>query len=427
MCGLRPSNLVRDADDDGGILQHWVMNDGTGDMSGSGIDEESAGRRAEAVSPRGRVVQWLVNAVASGSLKPGAEIPTVDEIAAKTGVARNTAASGVRDAERKGIVERRSPGARRRYVPVAPTSAHLSGTTVVVLAAPGRFKDNVIAPRWSEAYLAFELVPRLMAAGKHVTFLNDELLGAADLDALFRQPPAAMVITSSVCGSPVSLEALSRCGETGIVAVAYGNAPELRRFDRVFVDHRAGERALTEWLLARGCRRIAPMFPSEPTLYWMRERIAGYEEAMRGAGLEPLPCAVLGDSELEAQTSGARRFRFFKALAIGKILEMRRSGGLDGLVCANDEWAAVAAAAIRDMGLVPNRDILVAGYDNVTRNGQFDKLTDERPAVTMDKRNDLTAADMVSLLCARIDGRLAPEPQARTHSQKIVVCGPYGD
>ena len=378
------------------------------------------------LSPRSRVVRWIADAIAAGHLKPGDAVPTVSELAATLGIARNTAASGLLEAERRHIIERRGPGTYKRFVPAAASSAPLASATVCVLGALGSFADGITAPRWSDSYLALELVPRLSATGKHVTIFNGDVLTESELEALFRAPPAGMVMTGTVNDQPAAIAAIARCRKANVPVVVYGNAPELRSFDRAYVDHRAGEREITEWLLARGCRRIVPMFPSEPSKYWERERIAGYGEAMRAAGLEPAPCASLGDDELKRSSVGKRRFRFFKALALDTIVQLRREGGLDAVLCINDEWALVAIAAIRDLGLVPNRDILVAGYDNVTRGGQFGDLEKGRPIVTMDKRSDITAADLADLLAARIDGRLPPEPQIRTHRQELVVLDPSG-
>ena len=230
-----------------------------------------------------------------------------------------------------------------------------------------------------------------------------------------------MVVTGAVNGQPASLSALSRCRAAGVPAVVYGNAPELRAFDRAYVDHRAGEREIAKWLLARGRRRIVPLFPTEPSKFWELERIEGYAEAMREAGLEPLPCAAMGDERLKRDSVGSRRFRFFKALAMETIARLRRDCGLDAVLCVSDEWALVAMAAIRELGLVPNKDVAVAGYDNYTRGGQFEGMVEGRPAVTMDKRSDRTAADLAALLTARMAGKLPREPQVRTHKQQLVV------
>ncbi len=371
-------------------------------------------------SPRGRVVQWIANAIASGKLQPGDAVPTVDELAQLLDVARNTAAAGVLEAERRRIVERRSPNARKRFIP-APSAAPLVSATICVLGELGRFSEGRTAPRWSDAYLALELVPRLSVAGRHVMFLNGDALSDDDLDAFFRSPPAGVIVTGTVNDHLLALRALERCREAHIPAVVYGNAPELRSFDRVYTNHRAGARMLTEWLLARGCHRIVPFFPQPPTTYWMCERLEGYAEAMRAAELEPHPCVVLGDAELRAHAQGERRFRIYRALALSKLVELRHDGEVDALICLSDEWTEPVIAAVRDLGLEPNRDILVAGYDNVTCGADLGAFESVRPIVTVDKHNEKIAADLAALLLARMAGDLPPEPQARTHDQELVV------
>ncbi len=367
-------------------------------------------------------MRWLADAIARGELRPGDAVPTVSELSASLGVARNTAAAALVEAERCRLIERRGPGVRKRCVPDVSATAPLAAATVCVLGELGRFADGVGAPRWSDAYITQALVPLVSQAGRHVTILNNDILGESDVDALFRAPPAGMAVTSSVLSRPLAMLALQRCREAGVPAVVYGNAPQLRSFDRVYTDHRAGARMLTEWLIARGCRRIVPLFPFPPTTYyWCSERAEGYAEAMRATGLEPLPSAVLFDMALDENTDGGRRFRLFRALAVAKLVELRRDGGVDALLCTNDEWAQPVLAAIRDLGLVPNRDILIAGYDNMARNSGYDAFEPGRPAVTVDKHNERSVEDIVSLLIARMKGSLPPEPQARIHAHELVV------
>ena len=229
-----------------------------------------------------------------------------------------------------------------------------------------------------------------------------------------------MVVTNLEKARPIAMHALARCQEAHVPAVVYGNAPELRSFDRIYADHRAGERDITAWLLARGCRHIVPFFPHPPSPYWMRERLEGYAEAMRAAGLEPHPCVALGDMELRVHAQGERRFRIFRALAMSKIVELRGKGGVDALLCVSDEWVPPVVAAIRDLGLEPNRDILVAGYDNIVRNNDLGDFEKTGPAVTMDKHYEKTASSLAALLLARMDGSLPPEPQAHASGQELV-------
>ncbi len=371
-------------------------------------------------SPRVTVLRWLEQAIGSGELPPGREIPSERAIAMMLGVAPNTAAAAMDEAEERGLVARRRPGGRKRYVRSAHGGDSLASSTVYVLARPGRFTDIATAPSWSDGFLALDIVRHFSNAGRHVSLVNAGTLSPGDFDALFAAPPAGLAVKDSVYGDPLAMRALERCREAGIPSVAYGNAPELRGYDRVYSNHRAGSRDLTRWLLARGRTRIVPFFPFAPTRFWEHERIAGYEEAMREAGLEPAPCVVFGSASVSAEQT-AENFRLNAALALSALVALRRDGATpDALLCLNDDWAKPALAAIHDLGLAPNRDILVAGYDNMARGAGFDAFCPLRPDVTVDKHNERSAEDIAELLLARMAGTLPPEPQARIHVHEIV-------
>src|SRR5205823_14329632 len=67
--------------------------------------------------------------------------------------------------------------------------------------------------------------------------------------------------------------------------------------DAVMTDHASGVRAATEHLLDLGHRRIA-LITGSPELYPARERIRGYEEALRSRDLELDPSLIEASSFL---------------------------------------------------------------------------------------------------------------------------------
>ena len=385
-------------------------------------------KKAPRESPRSRVLNWLTRSIASGEYPQGAELPPEREIAKLVGVAPNTAAAAMDEAEVRGLAVRRRPGARKRYAGIVrgPGATHKSSfasSMVCVLATLRQYTDLATAPGWSDEFLALDVVRRLSLAGRPAALVDLKSPPAGGLDSIFAARPGAMVVTDGVNADPLAMRALARCREAGIPAVAYGNAPELRGYDRAYSDHRAGSRDVTRRLLAHGCRRIVPFFPFVPTHFWEHERLEGYAEAMREAGLEPHPVVVIGSPAIDiAQKEEA--FRLQTALAVTALVALRRDdgGGPDALLCLNDDWAKPSLAAIRDLGLVPNRDILVAGYDNKASAPTF--APDLRPAITVDKHNELMATDIAELVVARMDGTLPPEPQARIHKHEIVVLSP---
>ena len=394
-------------------------------------------------TPRWRVLQWLEHAIESGDIAPGVAIPSERALAKLLGVAQNTAAAAIDEAESRGLVVRRSPTARKRFVPGNAQAESMANASIYVLgeryhyASDDFSESGLVAPRWSMRSLSIELLARLSATGKHVTVLNAESLDEAGVDALFRAPPSAMLITATVNGNAVAMRALERCRACGVPGVVYGNSSDLRGFDRVYSDHRAGSRALTEWLLAHGRKRIVPFFPYLKDRYWEQERLDGYADAMRAAGLKPAPCAPFAFGEVN-RLPLPKRFKALKSMAIAKLLELgcwkaaptrgrgpdkagpSQNGAPDALLCLTDNFARVAIAAMRELGLEPHRDILVAGYDNIAPGFELGTFESEAPDVTIDKHNERTAAEMAALLAARLAGELPLEPQCRQHAFELV-------
>ena len=383
---------------------------------------KTSAKDAPRESPRARVMRWLKESIESGEFPCGSEIPSARAVASLLGVAPNTVVTALDEAVASGLVTCRA-GTRKRYAGEVHKGGgdSLASSTIYVLSSLAEFANVKSAPRWSVPFLALDVVRLLSLQGRLVSLVNADLLPEGGLDKLFEAQPAGMVVTESVNGDPMAMEALARCREAGIPAVAYGNAPELRDYDRVYSNHRAGSRDLTRWLLAHGRKRIVPFFPFPPTRFWERERIAGYEEAMREAGLEPAQVTPYGTPGLfDIRTEDRPLLR--TSLATRALLELKlRDGQLpNALLCLNDNFANPALAAIRQLGLTPNRDILVAGYDNEPMDPAFAPFEIPLPAVTVEKHNERSAEDIAELLLARMAGKLPPEPQARIHAHEIV-------
>ena len=136
----------------------------------------------------------------------------------------------------------------------------------------------------------------------------------------------------------------------GVPVVAAGRG----RFVRysVDVDNRGGARRAVERLLAGGRRQIATIAgPGE--LAVSKDRLAGWRDALRGAGLDPDRALVeVGDY---GQPSGR--------IAAQRLLE--RAPDLDGLFAASDLMAFGALEALAAAGRRVPDDVAVIGFDNV--------------------------------------------------------------
>lgn len=120
----------------------------------------------------------------------------------------------------------------------------------------------------------------------------------------------------------------------------------------VRLDNRAAARAMTEHLLALGHRRIG-LIKGPQGSPLTRERIAGYEDALREAGITPVPELLCrGNFTLQAGYDAA-----------GQLLSCAERP--TAIFCENDEMAIGAIQRIRQSGLRVPEDISVAGFDDI--------------------------------------------------------------
>jgi len=124
------------------------------------------------------------------------------------------------------------------------------------------------------------------------------------------------------------------------------------RFDSLDIDNAGGARAMTEHLLACGHRRIAVVCGPARN-HDANERLRGYREALRAAGVEPREAW-----ELPGDFSEAAGHRSAASLL---ALDPRPTA----LFAANDAMAIGAMSALREAGLRVPDDVAVTGFDDV--------------------------------------------------------------
>jgi DNA-binding LacI/PurR family transcriptional regulator len=158
------------------------------------------------------------------------------------------------------------------------------------------------------------------------------------------------IVLTAMC-SPAQL---GRLVETKTPFVAWGEAPSDHRYCTVSGDSVAGGRVATEHLLETGRRRIGflggPGKASE-----VAQRRAGYEAALREAGLPVDPGLAVAMPWHPAERSGAE--------GIGLLLEA--APDLDAVFAVSDAMALAAMDALRDAGRRVPEDVAVVGYDDI--------------------------------------------------------------
>lgn len=161
--------------------------------------------------------------------------------------------------------------------------------------------------------------------------------------------------------------------------------------DHVGMANTEGARAVTEYLIGRGYRRIAAIGvnPSVSTTSAASLRYEGYVQGLEAAGREVIPDLVEVAEEWHRRDG---------AVAMAHLLELPEPP--DAVFCFNDDLALGALHAVAARGLTVPDDVAVAGFDNGPA-GQF-----AVPALTtLDPSTRQIAKHAVDLLAARVEGR----------------------
>jgi LacI family transcriptional regulator len=178
-------------------------------------------------------------------------------------------------------------------------------------------------------------------------------------------------------------EEISELIDLGIPVIAFDRTVEDPRADAVVVDNAAGVRLATEFLIRAGHERIG-FVSGLGGIETSVERQAGYEGAMREAGLEP--------------RSAAGGFR----IADGRMAteELLDGGDFTALIVGNNLMTIGALETLRDRGIrVPEEMALVAVDD------PFWAELVEPPLTTLAQPVREMADCSVELLLERIGGR----------------------
>ena len=359
-----------------------------------------------APAPRSRAITTMRGWIREGRFASGQALPAERELAKSMGVARVTVRSALAELVREGLLE---AAFRRQHRVAGLASGGLMSRTVAVLS---QHAHKTHARRGYDLAIQLEASRLLEQSGLHVLNLNPQTLLAGGLAHLLAQRPRGVLVTYDVSESEVGPDLINACAEARIPVTAYGYSPALRRCDVVTCDQEAGAYQLTRWLLRRGRRRILRFWRVRSDSHWLRQRDAGYERAMREAGLPPLPAVVIHGlpdpiPDQAAWSGMVRRLA-------GYLPEhLCCDQPIDAVMVATDPHANQIAAALRLFGKVANRDVDIVGYDNTWADEASRVWEDSGPLATVDKRCDRICQQLAALMLDRIDGRLPEEPQRR--------------
>ena len=372
-------------------------------------------------SPRTRVMRQVEEWIRTGALADGRPVPSERVLAQQLGVDRRTVRSALNLMSEEGLL--RSNGGRLRLV-VAPEATKprvweleprrgglLDQTIAVLSINPGAPTPGQSMSGWS-GKLGAGAVEAIREAGMHVLALHPDFPVEETVARLAEAGPRGVVIPEAKTKKGLLELWAQMLGDAGIHVACYGDSPEARNLDRVVSDHEGGTYQLTNWLIQHGRRRILNVWPSPAEDYWFASRRAGYERAVREAGLEVLPTILVPPAPGDPQSRGR--------LWAGYLLEyMQGPGKVDAVMVCSDGHVPEMAAVCGLFGRVPNRDVWIAGYDNYWAEVLSEGLP-RCPVATVDKGNYATGQEMVRLLVERTRGELPAEPQRRLVPGQLV-------
>jgi len=379
-------------------------------------------------SPYAKTLRDLRGMISSGVIVRGDLLPSERDLSERLGVARRTVRKALATLSEEGVIARQ--GLKARTVAAeAPKSTHGVPwvSRAVVIIVPGEESQNLTPHRgrWLR-YSTLGSFDAVRSAGLHSVGLNVSALTSDLLMQLVESKPLGMLIPDvfGFMGRDEERQLMVRLGQSKVPVILYGGDPEFAAFDRVCTDHEHGSYELTKHLISLGRTRIRPCWPKPWDQYWFIARRLGYERAMIEAGLQPLTTC-----ELPALVTAGKKndfnaddFRRESRLCAGYLADaLLGETPADALMLGTDRELSFASAGCRLLGKIPNRDVLLAGYDNYFELCEEQAFEPTIPIATVDKDNERAGSEMVKLLTARTAGLLPDEPQTRSIDQ-ILIC-----
>ncbi|WP_263365499.1 LacI family DNA-binding transcriptional regulator [Edaphobacter bradus] len=174
---------------------------------------------------------------------------------------------------------------------------------------------------------------------------DDPTIEAAQIEQMTHHPVDGILLVP-VDSKDKRLTTIA-AGPTPIVTI--DRPIEVATTDSVGVENRAGARMAVEHLIGHGYKRIVCV-ATNPHLFTIKERLAGYEECIR-----------------EAKLPHARSLRLQSQADVKLALkELFESGNRpDALFSANNSSTIWVIEALRELGIKMGKDVALVGFDDV--------------------------------------------------------------
>lgn len=313
----------------------------------------------------------------------------IRDVAAQAGVSRATASKALNPAAMSVI----APATRERVQRVARELGYYPSAiarglsrkrmdTLGVVLTPGSVTPNE-SPFFG---ILFNGVLQAAAAhGQNVTLcVGETWRGAAESLPRFRDGRCDGFLIFYQTSESDIIDALVNSGVPTVLVDDRRDDPRLSWVD---VDNRGAARAMTEYLVGLGHRRVALITDNDAESVYIENRIVGYREAMDERGLP----------RQEVLLSFAEAFGGGIYPAVQNLARLPAASRPTALFCTSDSAAAAAISALTDYGLRVPEDVSVAGFND------DDGARDVHPALTtMRQPYSWIGEEAVSLLVEQV-------------------------
>lgn len=351
------------------------------------------------------VAQHLRQLILSGGVSSKGRLPSISALRTQLKVTQATIDSALALLHNEGLIERR-PGSGIYTTGASPVN-RINTHGILLLSGfqldlPPSFRQG----GWGSAVF-FGALAYCHSKAFRTTLLDPHRLDPLRQRRLQALQPAGILMLPSV-DQPLSAEVQKLCAQ-GIPTVAWDcSFPPSPDVVVMAHDHAAGAQRLTEWLIARGHRRILQL--ASGTKPWMLARREGHLRAMAMAGLSALPMIELK----EAAASHTESAFIDKARSACAQLVDQLVGNpdpIDAIMASSDGEIFHLARACRLCGREPNRDVALVGYDNYWSDSHeraWEPLI--RPLATIDKSNQSIGILLIEQLIRMTESASAAPP-----------------
>ena len=357
--------------------------------------------RDRAVPLHVQLLNQLRHLIMSGEWAPGSLLPSEAELQDQLKISRSTIRQALNSAEVQGLIER-VPG---------------KGTFVAQLAT-GRHSSRLIGYITCDSfrYLQSQLVSGaesvVSAKGYRVIFCNSNRNAKEEnrlLEQLVLEDKVSGILIWPILHSDPSRRLFQLAQQGLIPLVLVDRTFNGLTCDYVTSDNYAGARAAVEHLVELGHRRIA--FLSRPILQLLTvaERLRGYQDVMREAGLTPLEPWLVGalDQEMEIVLT-LQSYSDVASQDVAQIARYLRAPQRPTAIFAmNDMMAMQAMKAAKLVGLRVPEDLSLVGFDD---EAIVNTLLDV-PLTTVAQDGFTMGRQAAELLIERIEGHSGPPRQ----------------